>query len=84
MFYIAVGSTGNPSTLSGPIRRAVAEIARNADIRNIQLLEEVGREQRSFLSRMASAMTALGSMTLLLSIVFDLCAVVVRSHAAHT
>ena len=69
MFYIAVRSTGNPSTLAGPIRRAVGEIDRNADIRNIQLLEEVGREQRSFLSGMASAMAALGSMTLLLSIV---------------
>ena len=60
---------GNPNTIAGPLRRAVAAVDPKADVRSIQLLEGVGREQRSFLSGMASAMTALGVMTLLLSVV---------------
>ena len=47
----------------------MAEIDPKADLRSIRLLEDVGREQRSFLSGMASAMTALGVMALLLSVV---------------
>jgi ABC-type antimicrobial peptide transport system permease subunit len=47
----------------------VAEIDPTADLRGIRLLEDVGVEQRSFLSGMASAMTALGVMALLLSAV---------------
>jgi len=67
--HLAIRSAGNPNTIAGPLRRAVAAIDSKADLRGIQLLEEVGREQRSFLSGMASAMTALGVMTLLLSVV---------------
>jgi predicted permease len=69
VLHIALRTAGNPNTTAGPLRRAVAEIDPNADLRNIRLLEDVGREQRSFLSGMASAMTALGLMTLLLSVV---------------
>ena len=67
--HLAIRTAGNPNTTAGPLRRAVAEIDPKADLRSIQLLEDVGREQRSFLSGMASAMTALGVMTLLLSVV---------------
>lgn len=66
---LAIRSAGNPSTTAGPLRRLVAEIDPKADLRGIRLLEEVGVEQRSFLSGMASAMTALGVMALLLSVV---------------
>jgi ABC-type antimicrobial peptide transport system permease subunit len=47
----------------------VAEIDSSADVRGIQLLEDVGREQRSFLSGMAAAMMALGAIALLLAVV---------------
>ncbi|MGH9219176.1 MAG: FtsX-like permease family protein, partial [Vicinamibacterales bacterium] len=67
--HIAIRTAGNPNRVAGPLRRTVAEIDPKADLRSIRLLEEVGREQRSFLSGMASAMTALGAMTLLLSVV---------------
>ena len=39
----------------------VAEIDPKADLRGIRLLKDVGVEQRSFLSGMAWAMTALGA-----------------------
>lgn len=67
--HIAIRTAGGPSTTAGPLRRAVAAIDPKADLRNIRLLEDVGREQRSFLSGMASAMTALGVMALSLSVV---------------
>ena len=67
--HLAIRSAGNPNTTAGPLRRTVAAIDPKADLRSIQLLENVGREQRSFLSGLTSAMTALGVMTLLLSVV---------------
>jgi predicted permease len=67
--HIAIRTAGNPNTTAGPLRRAVAEVDPKADLRSIRLLEDVGREQRSLLSGLASAMTALGVMTLLLSVV---------------
>jgi putative ABC transport system permease protein len=69
MLHLAIRSSGNPNTIAGPLRRALAEVDPKADLRGIRLLEDVGREQRSFLSGMTAAMTALGLMTLLLSVV---------------
>jgi predicted permease len=69
MLHMAIRTAGDPNTIAGPLRRAVAEVDPKPDLRSIRLLEDVGREQRSFLSGMASAMTALGGMTLLLAVV---------------
>jgi ABC-type antimicrobial peptide transport system permease subunit len=66
---LAIRSAGDPHTLAGPLRKVMAGIDPSADLRGIRLLEDVGSEQRSFLSGMASAMTALGVMALLLSVV---------------
>ena len=66
---VAIRSAGNPNTLAGPLRKVVAEIDSSADVRGIGLLEDVGREQRSFLSGMAAAMMALGAIALLLAVV---------------
>ena len=66
---LAIRTAGNPNTTAGPLRRIVAEIDPRADLSGIRLLEDVGVEQRSFLSGMASAMTALGLMALFLSVV---------------
>ena len=68
-FAVAIRSGGNPRTLAGPLRKAVAEIDPSADVRGIRLLEDVGREQRSFLSGLAAAMMALGAIALLLAVV---------------
>ena len=69
VLHLAIRAAGNPNTTAGPLRRIVAEVDPKADLRGIRLLEDVGVEQRSFLSGLASAMTALGVMTLLLSVV---------------
>jgi hypothetical protein len=66
---VAIRGAGNPNTLAGPLRRVVAEIDSSADVRGIRLLEDVGREQRSFLSGMAAALMALGAIALLLAVV---------------
>lgn len=68
-FQVAVRTTGDPSLAAGPLRRAVAEIDPKADLRSMRRLEDVGLEQRSLLTGMTSAMTALGAMTLLLAVV---------------
>ena len=60
---------GNPGTTAGPLRKIVAEIDPRTDVRGIRLLEDAGREQTSFLTGMTSAMTALGMMALLMSVV---------------
>jgi len=67
--HLAIRTAGNPNTTAGLLRRALADIDPKADLRSIRLLEDVGVEQRSFLTGMTSAMTALGAMTLLLSVV---------------
>jgi putative ABC transport system permease protein len=67
--HLAIRTGADPNTTAGPLRRAVAAIDPKADLRSIRLLEDVGRERRSFLSAMTSAMTALGVMALLLSVV---------------
>ena len=67
--FVAIRSAGNPGTTAGPLRKIVAEIDPKADLRSIRLLEDVGREQTSFLTGMTSAMTALGMMALLMSVV---------------
>jgi predicted permease len=66
---VAIRSAGNPGTTAGPLRKIVADIDSRIDVRGIRLLEDAGREQTSFLSGMTSAMTALGMMALLMSVV---------------
>lgn len=66
---VAIRAAGNPTTLAGPLRKVVAEVDSSADVHGIRLLEDVGREQRSFLSGMAAAMMALGAIALLLAVV---------------
>ena len=66
---VAIRSAGNPGTTAGPLRKIVAEIDPKTDVRSIRLLEDAGREQTSFLTGMTSAMTALGMMALLMSVV---------------
>ncbi|MBY0493318.1 MAG: ABC transporter permease [Cyanobacteria bacterium] len=67
--FVAIRSAGNPATIAGPLRKIVADIDQSTDVRAIRLLDEAGREQTSFLTAMTSAMTALGMMALLMSVV---------------
>jgi len=67
--FVAIRSAGNPGTTAGPLRKIVADIDPKTDVRGIRSLEDAGREQTSFLTAMTSAMTALGMMALLMSVV---------------
>jgi predicted permease len=67
--FVAIRSAHNPRTVAGPLRKIVSEIDPHTDVRNIQLIEEAGRDQTSFLTGITSAMTALGMMALLMSVV---------------
>jgi hypothetical protein len=67
--FIAIRSAGNPATTAGPLRKIIATIDSKTEVRSIRLLEDAGREQTSFLTALTSAMTALGMMALLMSIV---------------
>jgi predicted permease len=66
---IAIRSAGNPAATAGPLRKIVAEVDPRIDVRGIRMLDDAGREQTSFLTAMTSAMTALGLMAMLMSVV---------------
>jgi len=67
--FVAIRSSGNPNTFAGPLRRIVAEIDPKADVRFIRTLEDAGRELISFLTGVTAAMSALGVMALVMSLV---------------
>jgi putative ABC transport system permease protein len=69
LYYLAVRTTADPLTLVAPLRAAVANIDPDLQIEEIRSLEDAGREERVFLSGVAVALTAMGGMALLLSIV---------------
>jgi putative ABC transport system permease protein len=66
---VAIRSAGSPATTAGPLRKIVAAIAPQLDVRGIRRLEDAALEQTSFLTAITSAMTALGTMALLMSVV---------------
>jgi hypothetical protein len=69
LYYLAVRSTVDPLKLAPQLRAAVASVDPDLQIEEIRTLEEAGREDRVFLSGVALALTAMGSMALALSIV---------------
>lgn len=68
-FSLAIKTTANPQALAVPLRKVIAGVDPTIDLRDVRPLEDVGWEERQFLSGVASAMTALGGMALLLSMV---------------
>lgn len=69
LWYLAARTTVDPITLAGAVRAAVAQVDPDLQILEIRTLEDAGREERVFLSGVATALTAMGGMALLLSIV---------------
>ncbi|HWI20255.1 MAG TPA: FtsX-like permease family protein, partial [Vicinamibacterales bacterium] len=69
LWYLAVRTTADPLTLTGPLRAAVARIDPDLQLEDVQTLEAAGYEERVFLSAIAMSLTAMGGMALLLSIV---------------
>lgn len=69
LYYLAIRTTADPLTLVAPLRAAVANVDPNLQVEEIRTLEDAGREERVFLSGVALALTAMGGMALMLSIV---------------
>jgi putative ABC transport system permease protein len=69
LYHLAVRTSGDPSKLAPQLRAAVASVHPDAALEEIRTLEEAGFEERIFLSSIAIALTAMGGMALLLSIV---------------
>jgi putative ABC transport system permease protein len=69
LWYLAIRTSVDPLTLTSPLRVAVANIDPDLQLLDIRTLEEAGQEERVFLSAIAAALTAMGGMALLLSIV---------------
>ena len=69
LYYLAIRTTADPLTLVAPLRAAVANVDPDLQIEEIRTLEDAGREERVFLSGVALALTAMGGMALMLSIV---------------
>ena len=69
LWYLAIRTSVEPITLTGAVRAAVANIDPDLQLHEIRTLEDAGREERVFLSAIATALTAMGGMALLLSIV---------------
>jgi len=69
LFFIAVRAPGDPIKLTPQLRSAVVNIDPDAQLDEIQLLENAGREERLFLTTAATVLTAIGGVALALSIV---------------
>src|SRR5688572_21971473 len=69
LWYLAIRTTVEPLSLAGAVRVAVARVDPDLQIQEIRTLEDAGREERVFLSGIAVALTAMGGMALMLSIV---------------
>ena len=63
------GTPHDPLALTAPLRAAVANVDPDLQLQDIRPLEDAGWEERVFLSGIATALTAMGGMALLLSIV---------------
>lgn len=68
-FYLALRSEADPLQLAGPLRQALAGLHPELAVHEVQLLEQVNRDERAFLGGLATTLTAMGATALLLSLV---------------
>ncbi len=69
LWYLVIRTTSDPMTLAPPLRAAVANIDVDLQLEHVRTLETADQEERVFLSGVATALTAMGGMALLLSVV---------------
>ena len=69
LWFLAIRTTANPLTLAAPLRAAIANADPDLQLEDVRTLEQAGYEDRVFLSAIAAALTAMGGMALMLSIV---------------
>ncbi len=67
-FYVSLLSRGEPLLLGAELRRALVQEDPLIQVRDIQLLEDVAREEQTFHAIFAGALSALGLVALLLSL----------------
>ena len=69
LWFLVIRTTSDPLTLAPPLRAAVANIDVDLQLEQVRTLEAADQEERVFLSGIASALTAMGGMALMLSVV---------------
>jgi predicted permease len=69
LWYLAIRTSAEPLTLTGAVRGAVANLNPDLQLQEIRTLEDAGQSERVFLSAIATALSAMGGMALMLSIV---------------
>jgi cell division protein FtsX len=69
LWYMAIRTTSDPAALAAPLRAAIANVDPDLQLEDVRTLERAGAEERVFLSAVATGLTAMGGMALLLSIV---------------
>jgi putative ABC transport system permease protein len=69
LYYLALRTTGDPLSLISPLRKAIAGVNPDLQAEEFMALEDVGWDERAFLIGIASSLTAMGGMALMLSIV---------------
>ena len=69
LWFLAIRTTSDPLTLAAPLRAAVANVDVDLQLQEVRTLERADQDERVFLSGVATALTAMGGMALLLSIV---------------
>jgi hypothetical protein len=69
LYFLAVRTTTDPLKLVPQLRAAVATLNPDVQLEEFQTLESAGQEERAFLSGVSLALTVMGGMALLLSIV---------------
>jgi putative ABC transport system permease protein len=69
LYYLAVRTTADPLKLAPRLRAAVANVNPDLQLQEFRTLDEAGREEQVVLSSAVAALTAMGGMALVLSIV---------------
>ena len=69
LWFLVIRTTNDPLTLAPPLRAAVANIDVDLQLEEVRTLEAADQEERVFLSGIATALTAMGGMALMLSVV---------------
>jgi ABC-type antimicrobial peptide transport system permease subunit len=69
LWFLVIRTTSDPLTLAPALRAAVANIDVDLQLEEVRTLEAADQEERVFLSGIATALTAMGGMALMLSVV---------------
>lgn len=67
-FYLALRTAGDPTRLTEPLHKAIAELDPDLAVHDVQLLDRVNWEERAFLGGLGTALCTMGATALLLSL----------------